>query len=33
MKGNKNAEIQGAKAPHSSKPQKAYPTGEFIVVA
>ena len=24
---------QGAEAPHSSKPQKAHLTGEFVVVA
>jgi len=24
---------QGTEAPHSSEPQKAHPTGEFIVVA
>ena len=23
----------GAEAPHSSEPQKAHPTGEFVVVA
>jgi len=24
---------RGAKAPHLSEPQKAHPTGEFVVVA
>jgi len=24
---------RGAEAPHSSEPQKAHPTGEFVVVA
>jgi len=25
-------EQRGAEAPHSSEPQKAHPTGEFVVV-
>jgi len=24
---------QGAETPHSSEPQKAHPTGEFVIVA
>jgi len=30
MKDKRNNE--GAEAPHSSEPQKAHPTGEFVVV-
>jgi len=31
MKDKRNNE--GAEVPHSSEPQKAHPTGEFVVVA